>query len=215
MGPNDSREKRSIDGSQFGDQRRLEEASSALDAHGAAARDDSPASRPRVPDERLELGHVRTLRDRPERRLRAHRVAHDVCAHERLGHLDESPVDGLVHVDPLDGAAALARVVDGAVDDVLDGLREVAVGGDVRGVVPAELEARVKEALRGRLDDAVPTEDAPREDDVIDAVVGDDPLALRVVTVQRLHEIGRRPGLGEGSGEVLARRGAFAGCASR
>jgi hypothetical protein len=99
------------------------------------------------------------LRDGAERGLRVHRVAHHVGADERLAGLDEARVHRAVHVDALDRAAALPRVVDGAVDDVLHRLVEVAVGGDVRGIVSPQLEADVEEALRGRLLDAMATVD--------------------------------------------------------
>ena len=96
-----------------------------------------------------------------------------------------------MHVHALDRAAALPGVVHRAVDDVLDRLLEIAVGRDVGGVVASELEARVEEALRRRLDDAVPAEDRAGEDDVVDALVADNPLARRVIAVERLDEVRR------------------------
>jgi hypothetical protein len=50
-------------------------------------------------------------------------------------------VDRALDVDALDGAAGLARVEEGAVDEVLDGEVEGGVGADVGGVFAAELEA--------------------------------------------------------------------------
>jgi hypothetical protein len=113
-----------------------------------------------------------------------------------------------VHVDALDGAAALPRVVHRAVDDVLDRGDQIAVGGDVRRVVAAELVADVEEpALRG-LRDAVTSEDRAGEDDVIDARVADRGLGRRVVAVERLDEpVGGVRG-DERAREVLAAEGA-------
>ena len=139
--------------------------------------------------------------------VRGRRVPHDVRANELLGELEEPAVYRLVHVDSLDRAAALPCVVDRAVDDVLDRLREVAVGRDVRRVVAAELEARMQKAPGRRLDHPVPAEHAPGEDHLVDAIVGDHSLALRVVAVERLHQVSRGPGLGERAREVIAAQG--------
>ena len=70
-------------------------------------------------EEALPAGVIR-LRDGTKRRLRVHRIAHDVRAHQGIGGLDEPPVHRAMHVHPFHGATALAGVVHRAVDDVLD-----------------------------------------------------------------------------------------------
>ena len=50
-----------------------------------------------------------------------------------------------MHVDALDAAAALAGIVEGAVDQVLDGVVELGVGADIGRVLAAELEAERRE----------------------------------------------------------------------
>jgi hypothetical protein len=57
---------------------------------------------------------------------------------------DEGVVDALVHVHALDAAAALARVVEGAVGDGGGSPRDVHVVRDVDGVLAAELELRLQ-----------------------------------------------------------------------
>ena len=52
--------------------------------------------------------------------------------------------------------------------------------------------------------DAVAAEDRAGEEDVVDPRVADDPLARRVVAVERLDELLRRAGGGERAREVLA-----------
>ena len=144
------------------------------------------------------------LRDRAERRLRVGRIAHYVGADERLGRGDEALVDRLVHVDALDGAAALPRVVDRAVDDVLDRLLEVAVRSRIGGIVSAELEADVEEAvLRGGLD-AMASMDGAREEDVVDTGIPDEPFGVPVVDEDRGNGALRRARLDECAREVLS-----------
>src|SRR5258706_12952766 len=108
------------------------------------------------------------LRNRSERRRRVLWVADHVPAHERLARVDEPRVDRAMNVDALDGAAALPRIVDGTVDDVLDGPVEIAVGGDVSGVVAPELEPDLDQALGGRRGDAMTSEHRAGVDDVVD-----------------------------------------------
>ena len=52
---------------------------------------------------------------------------------------DPMIVDALVNVDPLDAAAGLPRVKEGAIDDVLDGVGQVRVGPHIGRVFAAEL----------------------------------------------------------------------------
>ena len=76
------------------------------------------------------------------------RIAELVFLGQRHGALDEGLVDVLVDIDALDAAAGLARIEEGAVDQVLDGMGEIGVGADIGGIAAAELEAEADEALR-------------------------------------------------------------------
>jgi len=62
-----------------------------------------------------------------------------------LGELDKLLNKRLVHIlvdiDALDGAAALARVEERAIDQLVNSVVEVAVGANIGGVLAAELEA--------------------------------------------------------------------------
>src|SRR3546814_8735175 len=64
------------------------------------------------------------LHHRPQRGLGVERVAQDIAAGQLDEALHEGPVEALVHVDPLDAAARLAGIEEGAVDGVLHGKAE-------------------------------------------------------------------------------------------
>ncbi len=143
------------------------------------------------------------LRDGAERRLVVLGIAQHVRADEGLAGGDEAIVDRSMNVHALDRAAALPRVVDRAVDDVLDCLVEIAVGRGVGGVVAAELEADVQEAItRGRLD-AMTAMHRAGEEDVIDPWIGDELLGALVVEEDGLNGSLRPARLGERTREVL------------
>ena len=71
-----------------------------------------------------EVGEAR-LRHRPHRRRLVERIADDVVLGPRDEAFDEFVIDLLVDVDALDAAAALAGIVEGAVDEIGDGMVEL------------------------------------------------------------------------------------------
>src|SRR5438477_588542 len=79
---------------------------------------------------------------------RVQRVAEAVLANLGQGTFHEAVIQRGVHVDTLDAAAALAGVVERAVDEVGDGVVEVRIGRHVGRVLPTELQPDVDEALR-------------------------------------------------------------------
>jgi hypothetical protein len=133
------------------------------------------------------------------------RIAELVSADLREAELDNAVVDRAVNVGPLDGAAALPGVVASAVDDAVDGLAYVCVGGDVGRVLAAQLQADLDEAAGGGGGiDAVPAVDRAREGHVIHARVRGDALAGGVIAVQGLEQAGRCARGGERARKMLA-----------
>ena len=100
--------------------------------------------------------------DRAEVDLAVERIAEAVLVGEVDEAVEEFLVDVLVHVDALDAAAGLAGIEHGAVDQVLDGVRQVGVGAHIGRVAAAELEAEADEALGGGLHDGVAGRHASR-----------------------------------------------------
>ncbi len=94
------------------------------------------------------LPHERR-RLRPHHRSQCGSLLERRAQHVLPGQIDESVEEVVPHllvdVDPLDAAAALPRVEEGAVYQVLDGVRHVDVGPDVGRVLAAELEADIDE----------------------------------------------------------------------
>ena len=76
------------------------------------------------------------------------RIAEIVFLRQRHGALDEILVDVLVDIDALDAAAGLARIEEGAVHQILDGMGQRGIGADIGGIAAAELQAQADEALR-------------------------------------------------------------------
>ena len=96
-----------------GEHRRLEPIAAARDAFAPALQ--RRALGRRVGHLRLERVELRRARDRADVGRLVHRVA-ELEAFDRLDKsLDELVVDALVHIDPLDRAAALAGVVHRAI----------------------------------------------------------------------------------------------------
>ncbi len=56
-----------------------------------------------------------------------------------------------MHIDALDGAAALAGIEHGAVDQVLDRMGEIGIGADIGRILAAEFQAEAHELAEGRL----------------------------------------------------------------
>ena len=110
--------------------------------------------------------------------------------------VEEFLVDVLVHVDALDAAAGLAGVEHGAVDQVLDGVRQVGVGADISRIAAAELEAEADEALGRGLHDGMAGRHRAGEVHVVDAVGADQLQRVVMRHVQVLEQApraGRRP----------------------
>ena len=127
------------------------------------------ALRDRVLDLALEERERRADRERPEGGRLVERISHPVGLEHAARALDEFVVDAAVHVDALDRAARLPGVVAGAVDDVRDGKVEVAVGGDVRGILATEFQAHGREPAGGLLHHPPTGRDRPGERDVGEA----------------------------------------------
>ena len=189
-----------------GDQAGIEEAALAPYRRRLAAAEHAAALGAGLLDLRLELWGSVGLRHRPERGRLFQRIARlQLLAHLGERALEEAIVDGGVHVDALDAAAALPGVVERAVDEVLDGVGEVGVGSHVRRILPAQLEADVDEARRGnRAIDLVASAHATREADVSDLGAGDHPGDDFVIGVDGLDEPLWSARLGESPFERLA-----------
>ena len=106
--------------------------------------------------------------------------------------LDELVVARFRDVDPLDATAALARIVEGAVDEVLGGEGDVCVLEHEGGILAAELEARGDEVpLRERAVDLVAPAHRAGERDVAEGPGVDQARRRRVVHRHRLDEARR------------------------
>ena len=109
------------------------------------------------------------LDQRPERRLVSQGIAEHVALGQFGAALDEVLVDAPVDIDPLDAAAGLAGVEEGAVDQSLDSVREIRVGADIARVLASELEADAEKAARGGGLDRATALDGAGEIDLINA----------------------------------------------
>ena len=127
-----------------------------------------------------------------------------VLPDQRDGGLDEAVVDRPGHVDALDAAAALPRVVEGAVDHVLHREVEVGVLADVGGILAAELESCVDEAVRDLGVDLAAARDRAGERDVVHAPGADQLRRRAVIERDRRDEAVRHIGARERVGEVAA-----------
>ena len=112
-----------------------------------------------------------------------------------------------MHVDALDAAAGLAAVEVRAVDEVLDGVREIRVVAHVHRIAAAELEAGADEAFRRGALNGMAARDRARERDEVDARIANDALGVFVAQVQDLEHAVRQPGLVQ----ALAKRSAHSG----
>ena len=124
------------------------------------------------------------------------RIAELVAVRQSDEAVDETVVDVLVHVDALDGAAALPRIEEAAVDQVLDRVVEIGVGAHIGRVLAAELEAGADEARGSGALHGVAALDRTGECDEIDLGRGDQPFR---VGMRQMHDLeharpaGRRP----------------------
>src|SRR5690606_11848990 len=86
----------------------------------------------------------------------------------------------LVDVDALDAAAALASVVERAVDQIGDGVIELHVRQNVGRVLAAELKAQRHEGARGSLLDGAAAGDRSGEVAMVDLAGTEQLLRLRM-----------------------------------
>src|SRR5262249_49834907 len=87
----------------------------------------------------------------------------------------ETGVDRPHHVDPLDGATTLPRVVERAVHRVFDGKGEVGILAHERRVFTAQFEAHVQQTGGGPLVDLAPALYGTGEGNEIDRTRVDEP----------------------------------------
>ena len=140
-----------------------------------------------------EIGEA-LVRHRAERRRFVQRIAEHIGVHEIDCALDEAVVVPLVHVDALDAAAALARIEEGAVDEVLDGVVEIGVRAHIGRVLAAELEPERGEGARRCALDGAPAGDGAGEVAVIDEAGAENAARLVVAEIQVLEQALRQAG---------------------
>ena len=136
------------------------------------------------------------------------RIAEHVLARELDEAVDERVVDALVHVDALHPAARLAGVEVRAVDEVLDGVREIGVVAHVRRIAAAELEPDADEARGGRALHGMAAGDRAGERDEVDARIADRRARCLRDSVQHLEHAVRQAGF---AAAQLAKRSAHSG----
>jgi hypothetical protein len=161
----------------------------------------------RIFDLRADLRRGGDADDGAERRVLVRGVAEQVLLHLLDVRGDERVVHVLVHVDALDGAARLARVVERAVDELRDRVREVRVGADIRRVLPAELERDALERpvrRRRRALHGPSPRDGAREGHEGDERVLHRARGERGREVVHLHEVAREARGVQGRHEALA-----------
>src|SRR6516162_10104820 len=100
-----------------------------------------------------------------------------------------------MRVDALDAATALAGIVEGAVDEVLDGVVEVCVGADVSRVLAAELQAERRERSRGGALHRLAPFDRSGEAYMVDRFRSDQAMGCLMIEGQRREEVSRQTGL--------------------
>ncbi len=99
-----------------------------------------------------------------------------------------------MNIDPLDGAAGLTGIEEGAVHQILNRVIEVGIGTDIGWVLAAELQPERDEAPTGGLADGAPAGDRAGEGDEIDLRTGDEGLRCQVIEVKILENASRQPG---------------------
>ena len=112
-------------------------------------------------------------RHRPERRRLLERIADHIFAGEIGVALDEIVIDARIDIDALDAAAALAGIVERAVDQILDGMIELGVGPHIGRILAAELEPERGERAGGGALDGAAAGDRAGEIDVVDLAGAD------------------------------------------
>ena len=127
----------------LGHDRRLEPRARTVDA--LAAQEQPSALGARILDLPLEEGDLGRPREGADERVRVQGIPDDIASDRLHERVQETVVDLGVHVHALDGAAALARVVEGAFRDGGRGRLHVHVVGDVHRVLAPQLEVQPDE----------------------------------------------------------------------
>ena len=117
-----------------------------------------------------------------------------------------------MHVDALDAAARLPAVEERAVDEILDGVREIRIVPHVRRIAAAQLEAGADEALRGGALDRVAAGHRAGEGDEANARILHDSLGILVLRCRTWNTPSGRPGLAKHSAKRSAHSGVCAEC---
>ena len=101
-------------------------------------------------------------------------------------------------IDALDAAAALAGIVEGAFDQIGDGIVQLDVGQHIGRVLAAEFQAERHEGSRRGLFDGAAAGHRAGEVDMVDLAGAEQSFGLRVVQHDVLENAFRQPGLLEG-----------------
>ena len=116
-----------------------------------------------------------------------------------------------MNVNAFDAAAALAGVEHGAVDEVFDGVGEVGVFANIRGIFAAEFEIHADEhAVGGGLHFAAAL-DGAGEGDEVDAAGADDFLDRGVAGVEDVEDAIGQAGILESIGQTFGAEGRLGG----
>ena len=106
------------------------------------------------------------------------RIAHDIFSGEIGEAFNELVIDFSVHVDAFDAAAALAGIVERAIDQIFDRVVELGVGPHIGGVLAAELKPDRGERARGSTLDGAAAGNRAGKIDVVDPSRADQLLGL-------------------------------------
>lgn len=110
-------------------------------------------------------------------------------------------------VDSLDAAAALAGVEHGAVDEVFDGVGEVGVFANIRGIFAAEFEIHADEHVVGGCLNFAAVGDGTGEGDEVDAARADDFFDRGVAGVEDVEDAIGQSGILESIGQAFGAKG--------
>ena len=102
------------------------------------------------------------------------RIAKNIMGREIGESADELVIERFVHIDSLDPAAALARIIEGAVDEIFDRVIEIRVRPDIGRVLAAEFEPDAGEGPGGGALDRRSASTDPVKADVVEPSRGDE-----------------------------------------
>ena len=105
---------------------------------------------------------------RPERRRLIERIAEDILSGQLDETLHEGVVARFVDVDALDATAALPRIEEGAVDQILNREFQIGVGRHISGILAAEFKPERREGSGRRALHRAAALDRSGESDMID-----------------------------------------------